>query len=92
MSLSRSRPKSHVHRGYLGPIPPEVWDVVRQAWEVGIFVSSDGARSLAPYVALAASMGWISNVALDGLSFTRVWNVTAEGVAAITQRENYPTC
>jgi len=92
MSLARSRPKSHVHRGYLGPVPPEVWEVLRQAWEVGIFVSSDGARALAPYVALAASMGWISNVSLDGLSFNRVWNATAEGVAAWTQRENYPTC
>jgi hypothetical protein len=92
MSLSRSRPKSHVHRGYLGPIPPEVWEVVRQAWEVGIYVSSDGARVLAPYVALAASIGWISNVSLDGLSFNRVWNVTAEGVAALGHKENYPSC
>lgn len=92
MSTARSRPKSPLHVGYLGPVPEEVWLVVRRAWEVGISVSSDGARSLSPYIALAASMGWISNVSLDGLSFNRVWNVTAEGVAAVTQRENFPTC
>jgi hypothetical protein len=43
-------------------------------------------------VALAASIGWISNVSLDGLSFNRVWNITHEGVTALSQQENYPTC
>lgn len=89
---ARSRPKSPLHRGYLGPIPDAVWVVVQQAWEEGIFVSSDGARKLAPYVSLAASMGWISNVALDGLSFNRVWNATFEGITALAHRENYPSC
>lgn len=42
------------------------------------------AREASTEVALAASMGWISTVSLDGAGYGRMWNVTAEGVAAYT--------
>jgi hypothetical protein len=85
MPLTRSRHK--VGRGYLGPLPSEVWEVVAVAWEAGIAVSSNYAREHSAVVALAASLGWISNVALDGKTYLRHWNVTAEGVTALNHRE-----
>lgn len=63
--------------------------MVETAHQGGIAVSSNMARELAPYVALAASLGWISTVSTDGLHFTRTWNTTAEGVHALKHKETY---
>lgn len=88
MALTRSRHRTiTTPNGYTGPLPQAIWEVVRCAWEDGIAVSSNVARELSAEVALAASLGWISTVSLDGRRHTRVWNVTAEGVTALNHKE-----
>lgn len=87
MPLTRSRPK--VGMGYFGPIPLEVWNVIEQAHGHGFTCSSNYARQYAPYVALAASLGWISNVSSDGQSFLPIWNSTAEGVNALKHKDTF---
>ena len=87
MPLGRTR---HIppSTGYTGRIPKTLWDVLRLAWEGGgIAVSSNYAREASREVALAASIGWISTVSLDGKHYHRVWNITAEGVAAFNNRK-----
>lgn len=83
MPTARSRHQSSIGRGYLGKYPKPLWLVIERAWELGISVSSNFARDYAPLIALAASLGWISTVTLDGKKFTNRWNVTAEGVTAL---------
>lgn len=87
MPLTRNRVRTSSARGYTGKVPAHVWDLLGLAWEVGVAVSSNTAREYAPEVALAASLGWISTVSLDGKRYLRVWNVTAEGVSALNHRE-----
>jgi hypothetical protein len=80
MAQARSRPRVGI--GYVGPVPPEVWPLLRLAHEQGFAVSSNTAREYAVEVALAASLGWLSVVTLEGDSYTRIWNVTMEGLSA----------
>ena len=87
MAETRNRHRSGNSRGYHGRIPPRVWSIVRVAWEAGIAVSSNMAREWSGEIALAASLGWISTVSLDGRTYHRVWNVTAEGVIALNHKE-----
>lgn len=85
----RSRHRTPIHAtGYFGPMPEELWEVLTVAWEAGLAVSSNMARELAPEVALAASMGWISTVSLDGRTYQRVWHITAEGMMVLRGRES----
>ena len=81
MTVTRSPAKRP--RGYLGRHPAQLWATVARAWETGIAVSGNHARTHAPIIALAASLGWISTVSLSGKRFTGRWNVTAEGVMAL---------
>lgn len=83
MPLAPSRPKAA--RAYTGPIPSQVYHVVSIAWEHGIATSSNLAREHSAYIALAASLGWISSVSLDATQYMRRWNVTAEGVHALNR-------
>lgn len=69
--------------GYLGEIPDEVWEVLRQAWQAPIYLSSNYARENAVSVGFAASMGWLSTIAPDGLSYSRQWHITKEGITAL---------
>ncbi len=85
-SLGRSRHK--VGRGYTGPLPEDLWLVLETAWQVGIAVSSNFARHYSAEVALAASLGWVSSISLDGLAYTRTFNITAEGVSAYQHWRN----
>lgn len=89
MPVTRSRHFTTTHRGYTGPIPEAVWLVVQMAWETNIAVSSNFAREYSAEIALAASVGWISTVSLDGGAFSRFWSVTAEGVAAYEGRKMF---
>lgn len=73
--------------GYTGKLPSAVWRIVQLAWEAGIAVSSNMARELSSEIALAASIGWISTISLDGRKHHRTWNVTAEGVIAYNQHQ-----
>jgi len=79
--VGRSRPKAG--RGYVGAIPEAVYGVVLKAWASPFSVQSNYAREAAIEVALAASMGWITNIAPDGLSFTRQWHTTPEGLVSV---------
>lgn len=67
--------------GYTGKLPKRLWDILERSWESGVAVSSNYAREWSGEIALAASMGWISTVALDGRSYHRMWHITAEGMA-----------
>lgn len=84
MPVARSRAKPP--RGYIGTIPEPTWEVLRIAWEDGLSIQSNIARTLAAFVGLAASLGWISTITLDGKQCTGVWNITLEGVMALTSR------
>lgn len=69
--------------GYTGPVPPEVYEILGVAWEQPLAVQADYARANAPFVALAASLGWISNVRPGGQSYDRYWRITAVGIHAL---------
>lgn len=69
--------------GYLGDIPTEVWGVLSHAWAAPIFLASNYAREHTVSVAFAASMGWLSNIAPDGMSYSRQWHITKEGLTAL---------
>lgn len=83
---ARSRHRQVNPIGYTGPLPDGIWPLIETCWLFGLAVSSNKAREASTEVALAASMGWISTVSLDGQGYGRMWNVTAEGTAAYTHR------
>lgn len=73
-----------MHR-YRGDYPDQLWAVLMIAHERYISVSGDWARALAPEVALAASLGWLSNIAPDGASYSNKWRITVPGLMALTE-------
>lgn len=83
--LGRSR--STAGSGYKGTIPEEVWDVLERAWSRPFSLSGDYSRYNAIAVGVAASLGWITNISLDGLSFSKAWHLTAEGATAYRMKE-----
>lgn len=87
MSLGRSRHK--VGRGYFGPLPATIWPIIRKAWEEGIAVSSNLSREASTEIALAASLGWITTVTADGMGYSRIWNVTEQGLTALHESKHY---
>lgn len=62
---------------------PWVWKALTRAWEAPFRIESNYAREKRWAVAFAASVGWISVVSPDGLSYGREWRVTAEGLVAL---------
>ena len=86
MTPGRSRNKVGI--GYYGKVPPEVWTVLEQAYDGSIYLKSDFARAFAPGVATAASLGWITNINIDGLSLMPYWVITAEGLHAYRNRKD----
>lgn len=68
---------------YLGEIPERVWEVLSQAWEQPIYIASNFARENRHEVALAASIGWISNITPDGQSYSPCWHLTFAGAHAL---------
>ena len=89
MSIGRSRHITVSARGYLGRIPAGTYHVTEAAHEAGFSVSSNLAREFAHEIALAASMGWISTVQLDGKKALRYWNITHEGLVALQHRDEH---
>lgn len=83
--LARSRASPGY--GFIGHLPQDIWEVVGQAWEHPFALSGDFARQNAVMVALAASLGFISNVTPDGAGVSRRWHVTAEGLTAMRRPE-----
>ena len=73
--------------GLRGVPPDSIWDAVERAWSLPFSVSSNYARENALAVATAASLGWISNITLDGKDLTRRWHITVAGTAALQSRE-----
>lgn len=71
-----------MHR-YRGEYPVQLWLVLNLAHERFISVSGDWARTLAPEVALASSLGWLSNIAPDGQSYSNKWRITPAGLTAL---------
>lgn len=68
-------------------VPEEAWDVVERAWTRPFSISSDFARANAIAVAIAASLGWITTITLDGRNFSRSWHVTVSGTLALQHKE-----
>jgi hypothetical protein len=85
-TLTRSRAASGV--GYRGRINKQTWDVLADIWLYPRAIESNYARSYRNDIALLASLGYISVVAPDGMSYTRQWNVTAEGLYALRHHHN----
>ena len=85
VALARSR--QVVGSGYIGEYPEEALGVLTYAWGNPFSISSNYARCNAIAVAFAASMGWLSNIAPDGRSFSRLWHVTAEGLLVLRHLE-----
>lgn len=73
---------------YNGPYSDGLWGVLTWAHEGPFSVQSNFARSMAPEVALAASLGYISVVAPDGRTYTRSWYITAAGLTALSNKEH----
>ncbi len=76
-------------RNYRGPHPEELWAVLGAAHERYISVQSDFARSAATYIALASSLGWITTISPDGLTYGGRWAITATGLYALEHREHF---
>lgn len=90
MSVTRRKPgrsRAIAGRGYLGEIPEEVYQVVDDAWSAALSIQSNYARENAVFVAMAASLGWITNISPDGLSYSRRWHCTMEGLSALRHRQ-----
>ena len=72
---------------YHGPLPPEIWLVVSEAYEGGFAVQSNFSRIYALEVALAASLGWITTVDPTGQTYSRVWRITVAGLTALNNKD-----
>ena len=76
----------------MGDIPDILWEVVERAWYQPFYISSNFARQNAVPVAFAASIGWITNITLDGKELSPMWHVTFEGAAALRSKETLSKC
>ena len=77
-----------LHPAYTGPYPGDIWLVLDDAHQGGLYIQSDRARFRSHAVALAASLGWITTVSTDGRTYGGVWRITQAGLAALTHREH----
>lgn len=87
--MANGRSRHNDPRGFLGPIPKTVWMLLEVAHDYGIAVSSNLAREEAQCLALAASVGWLSTIRLDGEVALRHWNITTEGLHALEHKDMY---
>lgn len=55
-----------------------------EVWRNTVTTKSDFAREYADYVAMAASLGWITT-RIAGEVFGRQWTVTAKGMGALNE-------
>lgn len=54
-----------------------------RVWEQPLALESNYARANRNEIAALASLGYISVIAPDGLSFMREWHITAPGLVAL---------
>jgi hypothetical protein len=52
-------------------------------------LQGDFSRALAPEVALAASLGFISTIDLDGKAYRKQWHITNAGLVALEHKEDF---
>jgi hypothetical protein len=72
-------------RPYSGDYPPHLWAVLSIAHDRFVSVQGDWARALAPEVALAASLGWLSNILPDRETYDNKWRITPAGLTALIE-------
>lgn len=77
----RSRAAAGV--GYRGVVHAWVWLALTKCWHDGLRIESNYAREKRWAISFAASVGWISVVSPDGLSYGRTWRITTEGLMAL---------
>ncbi len=77
--------------GYKGDIPSPVYEVLEHVWAGALGLDADYARQHRTHVAFAASMGWISTIRPDGLSYGRAWYITAAGLHVLEDYHNTAT-
>lgn len=76
-------------RGYTGPIPDELWAILRHVWEHPLAIDTDYARQHKTTVALGASMGWLSTITPSGKTYGRRWHITTEGLNALRWKDHF---
>lgn len=57
-------------------------------WLSPLPLEANDARANRHEVAMLASLGYISTIAPDGMSYTRAWRITAEGFHALRSRDD----
>lgn len=68
---------------YDGPVSASAWMTLAELWAEPFTVSSNFARERAEEIALLASLGWISTIAWDCHTYSRLWRMTAKGYLAL---------
>lgn len=66
-----------------------MWALLEHAYVEPIYISSNRAREDAIPLALAASLGWLSNIHPHGKSYGRTWHVTSAGYTMLAQRNTF---
>lgn len=74
---------------YRGEYPEGLWAVLEACLHGGLALQGDFSRALAPEVALAASLGYISVVDLDGRAYRKQWHITNAGLVALEHKEDF---
>lgn len=72
-------------------MPDEVWEVLDRCWYHPPSIQSNYSRERAQFIALAASLGWVTIIAPDGYSLSRYWHVTHHGLVAYQNKDHF-TC
>lgn len=57
------------------------------AWQAPIAIEANYARAHRNEIALLASLGYLSVIAPDGLTYSRMWHITAEGLYALRHHQ-----
>ncbi len=70
-------------------IPKEVFEVLEEVHEAPLSVQSNFARAYAPFVAAAASLGWITTVSPRTGTFGRCWLISAQGATALFNHSHW---
>lgn len=87
LNATKARSRASPGLGFHGALPPDIWEIIGEAWSHPFTISGNFAREHAIMVALAASLGWIGIVTPDGGSWSRRWHATAEGLTAMRRPE-----
>lgn len=70
-------------------IPPEVFEVLEEVHEAPLSVQSNFARAYAPFVAAAASLGWITTLSPRTGTFGRSWLISPQGAVALFHHPHF---